>query len=116
MNADRRRTGEPCSQPRHATPRTITERLANGIEYCHRFAMRLRGNVADVNDDSIVWIIDELLMALREQRLVVPCEECGYPVPTPLTYDGEHLCSYHAPEPTVDDVDTSLEMEEQEDG
>lgn len=72
--------------------------------------------MTDEKDHSIVWIIDDFLTMLRDSRLVAPCEECGYPVPTPITFGGEHLCSYHAPQPELDDAAHPIEMEEQEDG
>lgn len=65
---------------------------------------------------AIVLIMQDLLDALRDSRLVAPCEECGYPVPTPITYDGTWLCSQHAPELDIEPEDLITEMEEPEDG
>lgn len=94
----------------------MSKRLTNTVESSVQSRTNFGGNVDEDKDHTIVDLIDDLLTALRENRLVVPCVDCGYPVPSPITYDGEPLCRAHAPEPEVDDIDHPIEMEEPEDG
>lgn len=65
-------------------------------------------------NSSLVWGIQHFLDALRDARMLAPCDECGFPVARAIMYDGEWRCSEHLPEAT--DQTDYPEIEDEEDG
>lgn len=65
-------------------------------------------------ESSLVWGIQHFLDALRDARMLAPCDACGFPVARAIMYGDEWRCSEHLPEAT--DQTDYPEIEDEEDG